>query len=135
MTRPKGIKAGGYGDESQQTLQSEMAFTPAQSHLASNAAVLPVTVNVPMDIDAEDPNAQAVIAAQEQLRLAMEAQARVLKNREFADAYWREERAEARTMRIPNKAALVDKMEEIAMMLEMRWNHVSRLVSGFGCGS
>jgi len=88
-----------------------------------------------MDVDFEDSNAKAVAAAQEQLRLAMEAQARVLKNRDFADAYWREERAEARTMRIPNKAALVDKMEEIAMMLEMRWNHVSRLVSGFGCGS
>src|SRR5882672_11415073 len=112
-----------------------MPFTPAQSQQASNAAIVPVFANVPMDVDFEDSNAKAVAAAQEQLRLAMEAQARVLKNRDFADAYWREERAEARTMRIPNKAALVDKMEEIAMMLEMRWNHVSRLVIGFGCGS
>jgi len=102
-----------------------MPFTPAQSQQASNAAIVPVFANVSMDVDFEDSNAKAVAAAQEQLRLAMEAQARVLKNRDFADAYWRDERAEARTMRISDKAAIVDTMEEVVMMLEMRWNHVS----------
>src|SRR5882672_5932001 len=112
-----------------------MPFTPTQSQQASNAAIVPVFANVPMDIDFEDSNAKAVAAAQEQLHLAMEAQARVLKNRDFADAYWRDERAEARTMRISDKAALVDTMEEVVMMLEMRWNHISLCVSGFSFGS
>src|SRR5882672_9350482 len=102
-----------------------MPFTPAQSQQASNTAIVPVFANVSMDVDFEDSNAKAVAAAQEQLRLAMEAQARVLKNRDFAEAYWRDERAEARTMRILDKAAIVDTMEEVVMMLEMRWNHVS----------
>ena len=65
-----------------------MPFTPAQLHMASNMAIMPVTANVPMDVDPEDPNAKAVAAAQEQLCLAMEAQAQDLKNCEFADAYW-----------------------------------------------
>src|SRR5467141_2117773 len=34
MTRPKGIKAGGYGDESQQPSKMTMPFTPIQSHKA-----------------------------------------------------------------------------------------------------
>src|SRR5882672_9996468 len=112
-----------------------MPFTSAQSQQASNAAIVPVFANVPMDVDFEDPTAKAVAAAQEQLRLAMEAQARDLKNCDFADAYWRDERAEARTVRMLDKAEVVDTMEEVVMMLEMRWNHVSRFVSGFACGS
>src|SRR5882672_2727569 len=108
-----------------------MPFTPAQSQKASKAAIVPVTANIPMDVDSEDPNAKAVAAAQEQLRLAMEAQARDLKNREFANTYWRDERAEARMMRISDKAGMVDTMEEVVMMLEMQWNHVSPCVSGF----
>ena len=65
-----------------------MPFTPAQSHQASNTAFMPITVSIPMDVEIKDPIAKAVAAAQEQLRLAMEAQAWDLKNREFADAYW-----------------------------------------------
>jgi len=102
-----------------------MPSTSAHSHQASNAAFMPVTVNVPMDVDSEDPTAKAVAAAQEQLHLAMEAQARDLKNREFADAYWRDKRAEARTVVLSDKAGVVDTMEEVVMMLEMQWNHVS----------
>src|SRR5882672_10766400 len=108
-----------------------MPSTTTHSHQASNAAFVPVTVNVPMDIDSEDPTAKAVAAVKEQLHLAMEAQARDLKNREFADTYWQDERAEARMMRIVDKAGVVDTMEEVVMMLEMRWNHVSCCVSGF----
>src|SRR5882672_2342660 len=102
-----------------------MPFTPAQLHTASNVAIVPVIANVPMDVDPEDPTAKAVAAAQEQLRLAMEAQARDLKNREFADTYWRDKRAEAWTVVLSDKAGVVDTMEEVVMMLEMQWNHVS----------
>src|SRR5882672_7214426 len=107
-----------------------MPFTPAQSQQASNIAIVPIFANVPMDVNFEDPTAKAVAAAQEQLHLVMEAQAWDLKNRDFADAYWRDERVEARTMRISDKARVVDTMEEVVMMLEMRWNHVSPCVSG-----
>ena len=112
-----------------------MPFTPAQSQQASNAAIVPVFANVPMDVDFEDPTAKVVAAAQEQLCLAMEAQAQDLKKCDFADAYWRDERAEARTMRISDKAGMVDMMEEVVMMLETRWNHISLCVSGFTFGS
>jgi len=112
-----------------------MPFTPAQSQQASNAAIVPIFTNVVMDVDFEDPTAKAVAAAQEQLHLAMEAQARELKNRKFANAYWRDKRAEAQSVRILDKAGVVDKMEEIVMMLEMRWNHISHFVSGFVFGN
>src|SRR5882672_1724162 len=112
-----------------------MPFTPAQSQQASNAAIVSIFANVPMDVDFEDPTAKVVAAVQEQLHLAMEAQARDLKNRDFADAYWRDERAEARMMRISDKAGVVDTMEEVVMMLEMWWNHVSPCVNGFAFGS
>src|SRR5882672_4393696 len=112
-------------------LNPTMPLQPAHSTKASNVAFVPITVNVPMDVDSKDPTAKVVAAAQEQLRLEMEAQARDLKNREFADAYWRDERAEARMMRILDKVGVVDKMEEVMMMLEMRWNHVSPFVNGF----
>ena len=57
-----------------------MPFTTAQSQQASNAAIVPVFANVPMDVDFEDPTAKVVAAAQEQLCLVKEAQARDLKN-------------------------------------------------------
>src|SRR5882672_11066399 len=94
-----------------------MPFTPAQSQQASNAAIVSIFANVPMDVDFEDPTAKAVAAAQEQLRLAMEAQARDLKNRDFADTYWRDERAEARTMRISDKAGMVDTCKSLSVAL------------------
>src|SRR5882672_6895364 len=106
-----------------------MPFTPAQLQMASNVAIVPVTANIPMDVDFEDPTAKAVAAVQEQLHLVMEVQARDLKNCEFADTYWRDETVEARTMRISDKAGVVDTMEEVVMMLEMQWNHVSCCVS------
>ena len=53
-----------------------MPLTPTHISQASNTAVMPVTNSVPMDIDVEDPIAKAVAAVQEQLRVAMEAQAR-----------------------------------------------------------
>ena len=53
-----------------------MPLTPAQLPEASNVEIEPITDNVTMDIDVEDPAAKAVAAAQEQLRVAMEAQTR-----------------------------------------------------------
>src|SRR5467141_2378878 len=78
MTRPKGIKARGYGNESQQPSKTTIPFTPAQSHKALNVAIMPINANVPMDVEIEDPIADAMAAAQEQLHLAMEAQAQDL---------------------------------------------------------
>ena len=51
-----------------------MALNPTHITEASNTAIVPITDNVPMDIDIEDPIAKAVAAAQEQLRVVMEAQ-------------------------------------------------------------
>ena len=52
-----------------------MPFTPAHITEASNVANVPVIDSVPMDIDVKDPVAKAMAAAQEQLRVVMEAQA------------------------------------------------------------
>ena len=65
-----------------------MPLTPTQLPEALNAAIEPVTDTVPMDIDVEDPVTKAVAAAQEQLCVAMEAQAQDQKRREFAEWYW-----------------------------------------------
>jgi len=53
-----------------------MPLNPTHIHKASNVAIMPITDKVPMDIDIEDPVAKAMAAAQEQLHVAMEAQAR-----------------------------------------------------------
>jgi len=108
-----------------------MPFKPTHSQKALTAVFVPVNAPVSMDVEGEDSPSSAVAAAQEQLCRAMEAQARDLKNREFTDAYWRDERAEARMVVISDKAGVVDMMEEVVMMLEMQWNHVSRFVNGF----
>jgi len=36
---------------------------------------------------------------------------------------------------ISDKAGVVDMMEEVVMMLEMRWNHVSHFFSGLDLGA
>ena len=52
-----------------------MALNPTHFTEASNMAIVPITDNVPMDIDVEDTVTKAVAAVQEQLCVAMEAQA------------------------------------------------------------
>ena len=52
-----------------------MPFTPAHITEASNVANVPIIDSVPMVINIEDPVAKAMAAAQEQLCVAMEAQA------------------------------------------------------------
>ena len=76
MTRPKGIKTKGVGMNPNILQFLTMPLTPAHISQASNAAVVTIIDSVPMDIDIEDPIAKAVAAVQEQLRVAMEAQAR-----------------------------------------------------------
>src|SRR5882672_567411 len=98
-----------------------MPFTPTQSTQASNAAFVPVTVNIPMDVEIEDPVTKAVAAAQEQLHLAMEAQSRDLKHCNFAEEYWPQLRAESKLVVISDKAGVVETMEEAVMMIEMRY--------------
>jgi len=85
MTRPKGIKTEGVGLNPNILPVPTMPLTPAQLPEALNTAIEPVIDNVPMDIDVEDPVAKAVAAAKEQLRVAMEAQARDQKRREFTE--------------------------------------------------
>src|SRR5882724_12563489 len=95
MTRPKGIKTKGVGMNFNILPVSTMSLTPAQLPEASNVAIEPVTNNVPMDIDVEDPVAKAMAAAKEQLRVAMEAQARDQKHHKFTERYWRLQRIES----------------------------------------
>jgi len=75
MTQPKGMKTGGVVTNPNILPSLTMPFTPAHITEASNAAVVPITDNVPMDIDIEDPVAKAMAAAQEQLCVVMEAKA------------------------------------------------------------
>src|SRR5882724_2191084 len=75
MTRPKEIKAGGVVMNPNNLLTLTMALNHAHSTEASNMAIVPITNNVLMDIDIEDPVAKAMAAAQDQLHVAMEAQA------------------------------------------------------------
>jgi len=65
----------------------------------------------------------------------MEAQARDLKNHYFTEEYCRQLKAESKSVVVLDKAGVVDTMEEVVMMLEMWWNHVSHFFSGFGFGS
>ena len=76
MTRPKGIKTESVGMNPNILQFLTMPLTPAHISQASNAADVPIINSVPMDIDVKDPVAKAMAAAQEQLRVAMEAQAR-----------------------------------------------------------
>jgi len=75
MTRPKGIKTKGVGMNPNILQFPTMPHTPAHISQASNVADMPIIESVPMDIDVEDPIANAMAAAQEQLHVAMEAQA------------------------------------------------------------
>jgi len=75
MTQPKRIKTEGVGMNPNIPQFPTMPLTPAHISQASNVADMPIIDSVPMDIDVEDPIAKAVAAAQEQLRVAMEAQA------------------------------------------------------------
>ena len=108
-----------------------MPLIPAHSTKASNAAFVPITINVPMDIDVKDPIAKAVAAVQEQLHVVMEAQAWDQKCQEFAKDYWRLLRAESKTVVVLDKAGVVEMMEEVVMMIEMWYNHVSQYSQWF----
>ena len=52
-----------------------MPLNPTHITEASNAAIVPVSNTVPMDIDVEDPVTKSMAAVQEQPHVAMEAQA------------------------------------------------------------
>jgi len=88
MTQPKGIKTEGVGLNPNILPVPTMPLTPTQLPEASNVAIEPVTDNVPMDIDVEDPVTKDVAVAKEQLRVVMEAQARDQKHHEFTEQYW-----------------------------------------------
>ena len=102
-----------------------MPFTPAHITEASNAANVPIIGSVPMDIDVKDPVAKAVAVAQEQLRVAMEAQARDWKRREFAEQYWQLQKADSRKMKVLDKDAAVEVSSVTVMLVESRNAHVS----------
>jgi len=95
MTRPKGIKTGGVVMNPNILHSPTMPFTPAHITEALNVANMPVINSVPMDINIENPITKAVAAAQEQLHVAMEAQAWDLKCWEFAKQYWQILKAES----------------------------------------
>jgi len=95
-----------------------MPLTPAQLPEALNAAIEPVTDNVAMDIDVEDPAAKAVAAAQEQLRVAMEAQTRDRKRREFAERYWRLQRIEGQKTQSLDREAAMEACSATIMVVE-----------------
>ena len=112
-----------------------MPLTPAQLPEALNAAIEPVTDNVAMDIDVEDPAAKAVAAAQEQLRVAMEAQTRDRKRREFAERYWRLQRIEGQKTQSLDREAAMEACSAAIMVVEARVTHVSVFLYGFCFGS
>src|SRR5882724_185914 len=107
MTRPKGIKTKGVGLNPNILPVPTMPLTPTQLPEASNAAIEPITDNVPMDLDVEDPVTKAVAAAKEQLCVAMEAQAQDQKHQEFAERYWRLQRTKSqKTQSLDREAAM-----------------------------
>src|SRR5882672_7362292 len=108
-----------------------MPLIPAHSSEALNVAFVPITVNIPMDVDVEDPIAKAVAAAQEQLCVVMEAQDQDWKCREFTEDYWRLLRVERKIVVVSDKAGVVEMMEEVVMMIEMWYNHVSQYSQWF----
>src|SRR5882724_3009666 len=65
MTQPKGIKTGVVVMNPNILPTLTMALNPTHITEALNAAIMPITDNVPMDIDIEDPIAKAVAAVQE----------------------------------------------------------------------
>ena len=102
-----------------------MPLTPAHISQASNVAVMPVTDSVPMDIDVEDPVAKAMAAAQEQLCVAMEAQARDQKRREFAKQYWQLQKTDSRKTKVLDKDAAVEVSSVAVILVESQIAHVS----------
>src|SRR5882724_5792669 len=108
-----------------------MPLTPAQLPEASNVAIEPVTDNVAMDIDIEDPTAKAVAAAQEQFHVAMEAQTRDRKHREFAKRYWCLQRIEGQKTQSLDREAAMEACSAAIMVVEARVTHVSVFLYGF----
>ena len=102
-----------------------MPFTPTQLPEASNAAIDPINDIVPMDIELEDPVAQAMAAAQEQLRLAMVTQMREQKCREYTDVNWQILRAESRKMCSSDREVEMEACSAMIMVVEARIAHVS----------
>src|SRR5882724_5355415 len=125
MTGPKGIKTEGVGLNPNILPVPTMPLTPAQLPEASNTAIKPITDNVPMDIDVEDPVAKAVAAAKEQLRVAMEAQARDQKHCEFAKQYWRLQRIESQKTRSLDREAAMEACSATIMVVGAWITHVS----------
>ena len=102
-----------------------MPLTPAQPPEASNTAIEPVIDSVPMDIDFEDLVTKAVAAAKEQLRVAMEAQTRDRKCREFTKRYWRLQKIESQKTRSLDREAAMEACSAAIMVVGVRITHVS----------
>jgi len=94
-------------------------------------ADMPVIESVPMDIDIKDPVAKAMAAAQEQLRVAMEAQAWDWKRREFSKQYWQLQKADSRKTKVLDKDAAVEASSVAVMLVESQIAHVSVHFYGF----
>ena len=125
MTRPKGIKTEGVGLNPNILPVPTMPLTPAQLPEASNAAIEPITDNVPMDIDIKDPVAKAVAAVKEQLRVAMEAQAWDQKCREFAEQYWQLQRTESQKTQLLDREVAMEACSAAIMVVWAWVTHVS----------
>ena len=102
-----------------------MPHTPAQLPEASNVAIEPVINGVPMDMDIEDPVTKAVAAAKEKLRVAMEAQNRDRKRREFAERYWQLQRIESQKTRLLDRETAMEACSAAIMVVGVWITHVS----------
>src|SRR5882724_1790508 len=131
MTRPKGIKTEGVGLNPNILPVPTMPLTPAPLPEASNEAIEPVTDNIPMDINIEDPVAKAMAAAKEQLHVAMEAQARDQKRCKFAKWYWRLQRIKSQKTQSLDREAAMEACSAAIMVVGARITHVSFYFMGF----
>src|SRR5882724_3941922 len=125
MTRPKGIKTGGVVMNPNILHSPTMPFTLAHITEALNTANMPIIDSVPMDIDIEDPIAKAMAAVQEQLHVAMEAQAQDRKHWEFAEQYWQILKAESWETRASDREVEMEACSAMVMIVELQINHIS----------
>ena len=102
-----------------------MPHTPAHISQALNVADMPIIESVPMDINVKDPMAKAMAAAQEQLHVAMEAQAQDQKRREFAERYWQLQKVESQETRSSDREAAMEACSTAVVVVEVQINHVS----------
>ena len=102
-----------------------MPLNPAHITEASDAAIMPVSDTVPMDINIEDHDAKAMAAVQEQLHVVMEAQAQDRKHQEFAEQYWQLLKADSWKTIVSDNNVAVEASSVTVMLVESRICHVS----------